>query len=225
MNVGCAPVTSASSGSAPTAIVSSDAAALVALAAACATSGPTPRDADRAGATEALKRYLAADADGYVLVSVDDALPPGTKAATFEKVLAQRGGPVERTQVAVCNGSASDWRCIGPIDGARIAHGAKMQRVVTGGEMDDGMLVAIADYVASACFADQMRALEEQRGPGYGRAHRAGGELQGIERDGGRFLISLGDRAGFDIITVERAAAGAACAFEVQDVRSLMVAR
>jgi hypothetical protein len=197
-------------------------AALIALAAGCASLGPG-RDADSAGAKEALKRYLAAAAEGYALVSVDDELASSEKAATFEKTLARPDGRVQRTQLAVCNGRAADWRCTGPIDGARITRGAKMQRVVTAGEMDDATLVAIADYVASTCFDEQMRELQSQHGPGYARAQRAGGELQGIERDGGRFLISIGDRAGFDIVTVERSAPGAACAFEVQDVRSLRV--
>lgn len=197
--------------------------ALIVFTAACASLGPSGPDAD--GAKDALKRYLAADADGYALVSVENEMAGTEKAATFEKMLAKGSGPVQRTQLAVCNGRATAWRCIGPIDGARIARGAKVERVVTGGEMDDATLVAISDYVSSACFDQQIRNLQVQRGPGFARAHHAGAALQGIERDGSRFLISMGDRAGFDIIVLEPAASGAACAFEVQDVRSLIVSR
>jgi len=93
---------------------------LVAVAASCAF---VRSEAESAGAREALKRHLAADADSYALVTIED-LPGGgraTKGARFERTLTKSDGPVTRTQIAVCTRDATSWRCDGPMDGVRLA--------------------------------------------------------------------------------------------------------
>jgi len=182
---------------------------LVAVAASCAF---VRSEAESAGAREALKRHLAADADSYALVTIED-LPGGgraTKGARFERTLAKSDGPVTRTQIAVCTRDATSWRCDGPMDGVRIAFRGSVQRLVVPVDLEDAAIVAIVDFVGSACFDRQVTGTLRGR------------QISAIERHGNGYFVGMGDRAGIDILTLETTAdPGSKCAFEIRQIRPL----
>jgi len=96
------------------------------------------------------------------------------------------------------------------MDGARIALRGSVQRLVVPGDLEDAAIVAIVNFVGSACFDRQVRGRLRER------------QISAIERHGTRYFVGMGDRAGIDILTLEATEdPDSKCAFDIRQIRSL----